>query len=132
MPEGIPYVGTNVVAGTGPDLNYLGDHCFAYSGVINASGETNYLDFTSGGGYILADIQALTDQANGDDFNIKFYVNGIVVGTAHAFFYSNSTYVVGAAQWQLLIPPYTNIKITIENSGTADEWAVMLIGKVHK
>jgi len=132
MPEGIPYVGTNVVAGTGPDLNYLGDHCFAYSGVINASGETTYLDFTSGGGYILADIQALTDQANGDDFNIKFYVNGIVVGAAHAFFYSNSTYVVGAAQYQLLIPPYTNIKITIQNSGTADEWAVMLIGKVHK
>lgn len=120
------------VVATGLGIRYLGkEHCYGYSGVINASGETTYLEFTSGSGYILAKIQALTDQANGDDFNIKFYLNDIVVGVAHAFFYSNTTYVVGAAKWNLLIPPQTKVKITIENKNTADEWAVMLTGRVY-
>jgi len=128
--EGIPP--TASVASVGPGIRYLGkEHCYAYSGVINASGETTYLEFTSGSGYILAKIQAVTDQANGDDFNIKFYLNDIVVGVAHAFFYSNSTYVLGAAKWDLIIPPFTEVKITIQNINSADEWAVMLTGRVY-
>jgi len=121
------------LAVTGPKLIYTDDgtRCYAYSGVINASGETTYLEDSTTSSYIECEIQALTDQANGDDFNIKFYLNGIIVGVAHAFFFSNATYVVGAAKWKLLIPPHTDFKVTIQNSGTADEWAVMLIGKAY-
>ena len=112
-------------------LNFTPDnkHCYAYSGVINESGETTYLDFTTNSEYIKSKIQAVTDQANGDDFNIKFYINDVVVGVAHAFFYSNSTYVVDP-EWELIIPPFSRVKITIQNINSADEWAVMLTGEV--
>jgi len=117
--------------GTQKGLSIVGDHCYAYSGVINADGETTYLEFVSPKEYLIVNIQALTDQANGDDFDIRFYLNGMVVGVAHAFFYSNSTYVVGAAKWDLVIPPLTTLKVTVQNSGTADEWSVMLTGRVY-
>jgi len=120
------------IVSVGKGIRYIGkEHCYGYSGVINADGETTYLEFTSGSGYILAKIQAVTDQANGDDFNIKFYLNNIVVGVSHAFFYSNSTYIVGAAKWDLVIPPFTQVKISIQNINSADEWAVMLTGRVY-
>ena len=114
----------------GKGLTVIGNHCYAYSGVINANGETTYLDFTTGKGYIKSKIQAVTDQANGDDFNIKFYINGIVVGVAHAFFYSNSTYVVDP-KWDLIIPPLSHVKVTIENINNADEWSVLLTGELY-
>ena len=116
---------------TGQALQFTNDnkHCYAYSGIINASGETTYLDFMTGSEYIKSKIQALTDQANGDDFNITIYINDIIVGVAHAFFYSNSTYVVDPV-WRLIIPPLSHVKITITNINNADEWAVMLTGKV--
>jgi len=46
---GNPVGGSNP-AGTGGSLNFVGDHCYAYSGTIQSAGaasaDTTYLDFT--------------------------------------------------------------------------------------
>ena len=54
-----------------------------------------------------------------------------MIGVAHAFFYSNSTYVV-EPKWDLIIPPLSKVKITITNINSADEWSVLLTGKVYQ
>ena len=138
MPEGIAYVGTNVIAGTGLDLNYLGDYCYAYSGTFNASTNAQtFLDFTSGAGFIRA------------KFNLTQYVREDSVGSTEstaAIISMNGVIVyqvmVGSSaidsptsqEVELIIPPYTGVTVTVRGGANAAtrQATVCMIGTVHK
>ena len=80
---GVPNVtsGANP-AGTGSNLNYIGKHVYAYSGIITVDNVTTpMLSFTTGSGYIVAKIQV--DNSSGSNDDIKYIVkfNGETVSS---------------------------------------------------
>jgi len=130
MPEGVGYVGPNIVAGTGLELNYLGSHCFAYSGSFNpGSGET-YLDFTTGSGYIVGVVEINADYAGtgGTNLQVEISLNGIDVVVERDV---GNDYVPGDTEFKLIIPPYTNVKVDISGSASAPANA-NFTGRVYK
>ena len=66
--------------GTGKGLNILGDHCFAYSGekVANTSA-TNFLKFTTGNYYTVANVQFNYPRDNNEDATYEILMNGTVI-----------------------------------------------------
>ena len=55
MPETDTIPVSASVASTGTGIRYIGDHCYAFSGAVSASGsEQTLFDFTTGTGYIVA------------------------------------------------------------------------------
>ena len=134
MPEGVDYASANVTAGTGLELNYIQDKCFAYSGAIGVPNvETTLIETQSGSGVIDAIIQCSYGTPDSDNMQYKIYFNGIIV---MQFSMSGA---VDVGNWQsmiyhFVIPPYTNIKVTGQNttSSTGRVQTASLTGKVYK
>jgi len=134
MPEGVDYASANVTAGTGLELNYIQDKCFAYSGAIGVpNSETTLIDTQSGSGVIDAIIQVSYGTPDSDNMQYKIYFNEIIV---MQFSMSGA---VDQGNWQTMlyhfvIPPYTNIKITAQNTTAVTEriQTATLTGKVYK
>jgi hypothetical protein len=125
MPEGVGYSGSNVVAGTGLQLNYVGDHVFGYSGAITmASSATEYslLEFTTGNKPIKAwvDFRNVTLNTNNNTTS-KWYMNDILVFQVESE--SSETAFPGHVG-RLIIPPYTSFKQT----GQADGSNIIVLG----
>jgi hypothetical protein len=90
MPEGIPYASTNVVAGAGLELNYVGNHVFAFSGgIITLAGnaDATMLDMVTGSEYIVGDFVffAAVDPnlTGGVKTKFKLTLNGVKVALSH-------------------------------------------------
>jgi hypothetical protein len=139
MPEGIPYASTNVVGGTGPDLNYIGKHCFAWSGttsVTNASVEV--LNFTTGSGYIRGsfyynlDATALTA---GNEVGYKIVINGIetVVAIGGEPAGSGLGTVTTPFELSIILPPYTNVAVNLVSTDSdAINMGMTFTGRVYE
>ena len=119
MPEGIPYASSNVVAGAGLELNYVGDSVFGYSGAVtmaNSGTEYSLLEFTTGNKTIQAwvDFRNVTLDINNNTTS-KWYMNDILV--LQAELESSETALPG---WvgRLVIPPYTSFKQTGQAAGS--------------
>jgi len=132
MPEGIPYSSQNV-ASAGKELNYIGSHCYAYSGEVSVDNtETNLLDFISGKEYIIAKVQIGSKAAESDDYEFKIYFNDIVV-FSNTFHQQGATYVDIANWLPLIIPPLTGVKMSLDNIATSNSriWTVGLTGQLQ-
>ena len=71
-------------SGTSSGLNYIGDHCYAMSGVVNDSGGsssavTTMFNFTTGSSYALVDLDLITDVKAGENVYIDLILNGEVI-----------------------------------------------------
>jgi len=125
MPEGIPYASSNVIAGAGLELNYVGDNVFAYSGAVTmASSATEYslLEFATGSKTIQAfvDFRNVTLNTNNNTTS-KWYMNDILVFQMESE--SSETAFPGHVG-RLIIPPYTSFKQT----GQADGSGIIVLG----
>jgi len=135
MPEGVGYASSNVTAGTGLELNYVGNHCYAYSGTQTVSAEAKtVLSFTTGKKYILAKVEIsfdVTGLGTGEDIGYQVKLNGLEV-VDHDLG-SN----VGNSQWvilpvTLLIPPFTNfVGILSTSDGSNINMGMTLTGKLY-
>jgi hypothetical protein len=133
MPEGIPYSSQNV-ASIGKELNYVGSHCYAYSGEVSvANTEINLLDFVSGKDYITAKVQVGSKAGENEDFVFKIYFNGTVVFST-LFNNQGTQYVDVANSIPIIIPPLTNVQMSLDNIADSDTrvWTVGLTGKLHQ
>jgi len=136
MPEGIAYVGPNVIAAAGKELNYLGRHVYAYSGSVAVAGsDVNLIDTTSGSGYIIAKIQMGYGQIdNPDDYEYEIKLNGIDI---FAYVVAHSLSATASEPdnvINIIIPPYTHIQLVARNRNddTSNPQFAILIGKVYK
>jgi len=137
MPEGIPYSGSNVVAGAGLELNYVGSHCYAYSGVLAVSTSVQtHLEFTSGKDYILGKMYCngavdLGNVARGQESAFQIKVNGVIIAQLKT---SSETDDNNPTIWnELLIPPFTNVQVTvISDAANFGETSTVFTGKVYK
>ena len=127
--EGLPP--TASVASVGPRINYVGEHCYAYSGVIDVTNTTvALLDFTSGGGYIVAKYQPSVNTDTGDNMLFKIFLNSLEIqSTLIGSTTSNSPY----EEVEILIPPFTRCVINCANdsSSTGRSCSAVFQGRVY-
>jgi len=137
MPEGIPYSSSNVTAGAGLELNYLGRHCFAYSGsvIVNNTTET-CLSFTTGSSYIRAEFREGVDFTNVGTKFVGFTIkmNGIVILTNyHTVETGGKNESNTPSTYKLIIPPYTQIITQASTNSAADiPFYHLITGKLYK
>ena len=117
--------------GTGTALNYIGDHAFAYSGVISVTNSTiSLLDTTIGATYIVAKVQPSVNVDTSDNMFFKILINGEeIYATLIGSTTSNSPY----EEVEMIIPSYAHFQVTCENdsSSTGRECAVVVTGRAY-
>ena len=130
MPEGVGYASSNVVAGTGLELNYVGNHCFAYSGVVSVDDtQTDLLNFQTGNKTIRAII--IFNSVTTDKLYLhKILFNEIIVQEYFAFDSGGRRGVI----FDMIIPPYTSVRCTSENDedNASKDQIVSLAGKLYE
>jgi len=135
MPEGIPYSSSNVIAGTGLDLNYIGNHCFAYSGSLSvsssSSADNTALNFTTGNRTIKGRIQLAWADNTSSNAYAQVKINGIIVIENKWDDAGSAAFVVDP--YILILPPYTSVEVLLgsANSSSVDVGA-LFTGKVYK
>jgi hypothetical protein len=120
MPEGVGYSGSNVVAGAGLELNYVGEYCYAYSGVVQvASTNVKQLDFQTGKGIIQGHISCMgsVDDSNpalgsSTAFTISF--NGVIVFKVKCD--TENEDMPSVQTIPVVIPPYTGVTVEADNN----------------
>ena len=127
-PEAVPSNAS--VASTGEGLRYIGDHCYAYSGVLaSAATPVTFLDFTTGSGYIVMDLQCFNHAINGAGNNLQYqvFLNDVMV-IAQTNFDQNNPY----NRLRLVVPPFTRYVVKVDNlTGAADNASVSVTGRVY-
>ena len=132
MPETDTIPVSASVASTGKGIRYIGDHAYAYSGVISVTdSEITLLEFTTGVGYLTAKLQINFLPATENNIEYLIYLNEIVVQGYHVK--GGGLYTEPDNPLFLLIPPLTSFKATAENKTTTTgrDHAATLIGKVY-
>jgi hypothetical protein len=122
MPKGVGYASSNVIAGTGLELNYVGNYVYAYSGTFQSlNSAATMLNFTTGAKSIIGEIQCngsvrLGDSDSGDTTAFQISFNGVVVGLLKTE--SGQENSPPFATQTFVLPPYTNVQVV--RDGTAD------------
>ena len=119
-------------SGTGTSLNYIGDHCYASSGIVSVNNvESELLKFSTGNEYIRAIIQFNGGASGGGDnyaYRVK-YDSQIV----QEYVTNNNTDDAPNQKLNLIIPPYTNVECTAQNvtDTSGNDQIVSLSGRVY-
>jgi len=133
MPEGVGY-GPQNTGSTGLTLNYIGSHCYAFSGDVNTSGSSNpiaILDFTTGSHYINAKIMFGLNHDTTDNLGFRVVMNG---ENSAGYEITGGVGDAQASNWiPFLIPPYSHIQCTIQNDTDSSAVPVHchLVGRVY-
>jgi hypothetical protein len=118
-------------SGTGTSLNYVGEYAYAYSGVVSVTDtEAALIDSTTGALYIVGKVTFSYPEYNGDNFRYRIYIDdqqvwGIEVG--------GGTDANLIDPVDIMIPPYSRVKITADNAATGDpvNQVAVFVGRVY-
>jgi len=111
---------------TGPAeaLEIVGEHGYGYSGVIDiGTTESNLLSFTTGNFYFVGTVQFMYSQVANQPFKYRVRLNEAVIaqyGVTMAGDYSQAETGPEQDVVRIIIPPYTEVRMTAENEGTGD------------
>jgi len=102
---------------TGPAqaLEIIGDHAYAYSGVLDIdNNETDMLSFTTGNYYFVGTLQFNYLERQGEAFQYQFYLNGAIV---QGFVDHGGSTADPTPQnaVNVIISPYTVVRATAQN-----------------
>ena len=120
------------IASTGLGLRYIGEHCYAYSGIVAVDdNETTLIDTATGAGYLTLfwDSSYSPGAYTTDRYTFKLYLNDLLI---HAeFHYDNNIETMGITR--ILIPPLTRLKITAKNvtNISSQDCLTILTGRVY-
>jgi len=100
-------------AGIGQRLNYIGEHAYATSGMIpgSTSANTTYLEFETGNGYIVGELQqGSTNETTRKTVFVSYDSQTVIqMDVDNAYPFPND--------YKLLIPPHTKVKIELRLGG---------------
>ena len=119
-------------AGTGTSLNYIGNHAYAYSGVIvdggSGSAATTMLSFTTGTSYFVGVLNFTDDNQTGTNRFIDIIFDGqsIFKGSWDDAPKQNANPLTS-----LIIPPYTEVEVKF-GLGTTESASTILTGRIYK
>jgi len=126
------------IASTGKSIRYIGDHAYAYSGLLEVSADiVTVLEFTTGSGYLVGEFQVNAgyddDNAAGAATptvaNISF--NGLSIGIIGCGGQTPDRRPSSITQ-KVVIPPNTEVVGTLDSSATADHfYSLTFVGRVY-
>ena len=105
-------------SGTGSSLNYIGNHCYAYSGAFGAttSAQTT-LEFETGGQYIVGEMLTLGgvafDTTGGLKSAFRISINGEVV--AVTLIDNQTDHSTSNNAIPMLLAPYSRVKVEVDS-----------------
>jgi len=121
MPEGIPYASSNVIAGTGLDLNYVGDKVFAYSGAVEVpNSQTKLLNFQTGNKIISGRMYTGYCSASNvtDDMTFEIKLNGQLISARYTDT-SKEGNTHNMIYFTMIIPPYSLVEVFSTNASSS-------------
>jgi len=119
--------------GTQLGLSVLENHIYAYSGVKGViDSETTMLKGSTGKYYAVSEVQFLSNMNSGDDYVAKIYLNNGVIAE-FILSATNDAAPFGYYPFNLIIPPNTEVKITLHNvtDTSSNNWDVQLTGRIY-
>ena len=138
MPEGVGY-GPQNTASTGLNLNVIGNHAYAASGIFDSITTTQtLLKFTSGNFYFVGEITV--------SGGVEFSSGGLPNGTMNAFQLSfngtvlavyktdtNDEDMFSSHSMPIIIPPYTEVQIDMvaNANNTGDMASCAINGRIY-
>jgi len=127
---------TGTFEGVG-QLQFTPDNKFAYaySGVVlvtgGSSANTQLMDITTNSEYIVATLQAYSDNRSSAQMYFEVKFNNVLVLEIE-FDQDGGVNAIMDGNMKLLIPPFTNVTVFGGmETGTNKNYTVSLIGKVH-
>jgi len=117
------------IASTGPGIRYIGQHCYAYSGIHDLSSKaTGALEFTSGSGYIIGKFEYNADfaTAGGASLAVEIFFNGIQTVKERDV---GNNYLAGDCYFDVLIPPLTKVRVDLTGGGA--DANINFVGRVY-
>ena len=118
-------------SGTGTNLNYIGEHAFAYSGEVaisaSSTADTTMLKFATGNEYVVGKLNFSNDSGGSSDVYIDIKIDGQVVFTAR---YSTAATATNDQPLPLLIPPYAKVEVIMGSDGN-ENMTAHYIGRVY-
>ena len=119
-------------SGTGTALNYIGNHCYAYSGDISVGGSlTTMLEFTTAEQYIVGtyQIHGLLAQIGANQLQLEVIMNGESI--THTF-WDSAQDNLNPFENGILIPPYTKVTFQLAQASSGDKnMQITLMGRVY-
>jgi len=120
-------------SGTGTSLNYIGNHCWAYSGEAQADNApgTTFLEFDTGNSYLLVNVNCYNTVDDSTKINFEFTLNSEII---FQYTQEGRAASIGIHMGQgneILLPPYSKFKVTGITPGSVTNAAVTLSGRVY-
>jgi len=129
---GNPVSGSNP-AGTGQSLNYIGNHAYAFSGVVtdNSSGSaaTTILKFTTGNSYVTAKLSLYNDESGGAAIYVRADLNGETILRTNTDSAASSAPFIDNPL-HILLEPFSTFELKGGASASVDFTAI-LVGEVY-
>ena len=131
---GNPTGGANP-AGTGSSLNYIGNHAYAYSGVIGSTGSVaNLLDFTTGAEYIYVKtclFAIASDTSSGVDYRFEVLINSEIISKQFLTNPHSGRMPSDSDNMYLIIPPFSRFQARAASSSGDKDYTVTVVGRVY-
>ena len=124
---------SNSFTGPAEALEVMGDHAYAYSGVIDAgassSADTTFLSFTSGNFYLVGTLQCAFESSGGNDNFTSVLFNGSEIISAQIDNQPDMAYLM---PFHIIIPPYTKVEVKwgIGNVTVGCSW--WITGRIYR
>ena len=132
-PGGGGPVGTaNSFTGTALTLEVMGNHIYGYSGVQEVdNSEKNLIDYDSGNFYVVGTFQPSIHLDTSDNMFFKIYIGDQEIS---ATLIGSTTSGTPFEETELILPPYTNLKISCTNdsSSTGRNVAAVFTGRIYR
>jgi len=133
--EGIPP--TASVASVGPGIRYVGNNwAYAFSGkkIIN-NDNTDLLDFTTGGGFIVANIEWGGDGVDSGQitYTIELNSQNVMYKRCQVAGSDNrNDFEIGTTRVKMLLPPFTRFVLNVANATASNyDCTVWIAGRVY-
>jgi len=124
--------GSGGTAGVGTSLNYIGDHAYAFSGVVNdsssGSAATTALKFSTGSNYIVGTIDMIIDETLNNQQYVDVRINGesVFKGSWDA----EPNQLSGRPLTQIILPSYADCEIKWGSSADRNA-TIIFVGRVY-
>ena len=117
------------VVTTGLGIRYIGDFCYAYSGiqVATGGGTATLLEFTSGSGIIVCELTFVEDERGSNSVTLQGYLNDTQIMDIHYDAAPQETRHV----YPLILPPFTKVLINFKADGTNINGGAWITGRVY-